>query len=394
MTLRVFLCSILLLWLAPTVSLGQQPFDIADTLRQLRQVTVVDGIGYDVPPSAIPLLTQLKHQLLNTFREALKESGSSVTGAQVRQRMLSRLEEADVRIGRRDNGIYGDIDDVQVGRPSGHADLVVFVSTISIACGEDSSIYVFQRRNRRWRMVIAVERDGYKQVDGAIGNLQYGVSPPDRHGRWFLVYANISPWCTSFWNGLHYVAARAGTAANRPQVVREGTEAIYLGTDYGPRLKVGRDDFRLDFESDLLLDMGVMIRTHVVRYRVSGNHATRIPPLAHSPEGFLDEWSHLPWKEAARWSCAARPPRAWHDLLASDKYYSEFDFVQPCPDGRRWQIGVDLEPSENKPGIGRTVLATVMKRGQAYLLTQIGSRRPRGCPGEKAVEPEQQLFYH
>ncbi|HLJ25220.1 MAG TPA: hypothetical protein VKY85_00765 [Candidatus Angelobacter sp.] len=59
---------------------AQQPADIANTLHALRQVKIEDQIGYDVPPQAIPLLTQLKHQLLHPIPGRSESRGSSSDG--------------------------------------------------------------------------------------------------------------------------------------------------------------------------------------------------------------------------------------------------------------------------------------------------------------------------
>ncbi len=353
-------------------------------VHALRQVKIEDQIGYDVPPQAIPLLTQLKHQLLHQFQAVLKAGDPALTAATIHQRMLRRLQRAGIRIGDDSPTGYGSISKLEVHQPPGHPELLVFLSDVSIACGEDSSLYVFERQKDEWRMVIVIETNGYTQVKDALGDLHYGISPANTQGRWFLVYEHDYPWCTSAWNGIEYWVVRPGKSADHPSVVVTGTEQMYFYDDTLPRLRVGRDGFHLDFNAGYMSDKGPLTWTGVVRYRIEDNRAIRISPLASSPEGFLAEWRNIPWPDAARWSKAGlRATQRWHQMLRSPTLYPEFKFVQPCPDKNRWQIGLSLDPvKEGSSEKSQPMFVTLIKTAQSYSLVQIGPARPPGCPGE------------
>lgn len=387
MPARIFFHFQILLFLvvAPAVTFGLQAEDVAQTIEQLRSVKMPNDWGNDVPTPVIPLLPQLKHQLLALFQKVLVDEGARATQfaatATLRSKMLTHLQAAGVWI--EDSYTYGGITELEVSRPRGHPDLLVFRIDLGIDCGEDNSLYVFQRRKGRWRMVIAIESNGYKEVFGGLDSLQYRISPLDGQGRWFLVYLHQIPSCTSVWNGISYRVVRSGASAEKPVVVLARGERLHRG-DYEPRLRVNGESFRLDFAGESLASLP-SVRMHVVRYRIVGSRATRIPPLAHSPEGFLHEWAGLPWREARRWSrIAGQQVRGMHEQLGA----MELDFVQPCPGGSRWQIGVSMRELKPDPPALKTLYATVVRQGQTYLLTQIGHVRPAGCPGAKQVQGE------
>jgi len=383
MILRVFFYLLIFCIVVPAPAFSQQAYNIADTLQQLRQVEIEQD--NEVPAAAIPLLTRLKHDLLALFQQVLNEGGPGVQASAAQEELLRRLQAANIQLKGWDDWkarpIYGFIHQLDITQPAGHPDLMVFRSAIFIQCDDDSSIYVFQKRKGHWDMVIAVESNGYKQISGGLGELLYQVSPPDADGRWFLVYAYVNPWCTSNWQTIYFRVLRPGATPKKPVVVLSRKEEIFR--EAGATLEAARDSFRLDFDAGQELDAGVLIRPHVARYRIAGNRATRIPPLAGSAAGFLDEWSHMPWRKAARWSRIPKFPRAGHHMLGSTSLHHEFDFDQPCPGGNKWQIGVKVSRLDESDLMLGTLVATVVKEGESYFITQLGYKRPGGCPGNR-----------
>jgi hypothetical protein len=392
MTPRVFFYLLIFCVNIPATAFSQRATDIADTLQRLRQIKIEDDRETDVPAAVIPLLTRLKHDLLASFQQVLNEGGPGVQATAAQEELLRRLRATGVgahEIDWNDPQGYGFISHLEVRQPSGHSDLLMFRSELSIECGDDSSLYVFKKSEGRWKVMIAVESNGYKKISGGLGNLlYYDVSPPDADGRWFLVYAHQEPWCTSNWNYIHYRVLRTGGTPEKPVVVLSREDEMYRGGVYRggdlPRLEVTKDSFRLEFEGNQKLDSGVFARTHVACYRIASKRATRIPPLASSAAGFLDEWAHMPWRDAERWSRSPELARAGHDTLGTNDEYHEFDFVQPCPGGNKWQIGVKLSEFAQH-GPDRKLIATIVKEGESYFVAQIGDKRPGGCPGNRQV---------
>src|SRR5215472_8141538 len=345
MMLRVFFYLLIFCVIVPATAFSQRAKNIADTLQQLRHIKIEDDHEADVPAAVIPMLTRLKHDLLASFQQVLNESGPGVQAATAQEELLRRLQAAGVGLtdfySEADQGGYGLIFNLEVRQPSGHSDLLMFRSELSIECGDDSSLYVFQKREGRWKVVIAIESNGYKKVYRGLANLlYYDVSPPDADGRWFLVYAHEYPSCQGNWNGIQYRVLRPGASPEKPILVLSREEGMYRGGIYRggdlPKLEVTKDSFRLEFDGSQELDAGVLARTHVACYRIAGNQASRMPPLADSAAGFLDEWAHMPWRKAAPWSRIPKFARAGHHTLGNEGLYHEFDFVQPCPGGNKW----------------------------------------------------------
>jgi hypothetical protein len=357
----------------------------AQTLRRMRAITVEDELGYTVPPDDIPLLTQVKHQLRDLFAQVLANSGPNADADAVKAKVVQQLRDVAVEVPSTwgsDEPPYGHILDIAVEQRDDLPDVIVFSPRLSIACGNDSPLYIFQKTEGQWRLLIAVEANGYHEVKGAMGELQFKLSPPNALGSWFLAYLHQSPWCTSNWNRIDYAVLRPGARPYSPNVVFQASHGYYEGTDYLPGLQVRTNGFRIDFEDSQLLDMDFTTRHHTLNYELADGRATRVPPIAHSPAGFLDEWAHSEWKQAAGWSqVRGREVRRWHKELGDVKSDWQLTFVQSCPGPGKWQLGLDSGQ--------RKMFATVVRTGSGYALADIGAFRPPGCPGEQppAAEP-------
>src|SRR5437763_7564703 len=182
---------ICLLPLSGDAQQDSSPAAIARTLQQMRTLKLVDSIGYEVPPDAIPLLTQVKHQLRDLFLKTLNDSGPGTTATKAKSAFLAQLGAAGIAVpgDSREDEVYGHIWSINVEQRFGHPDLLIFSPELSIACGNDSPLYVFQKNGGQWRLLIAVESNGYTPEKGALGGLQYELSPPDKQRHWSLVYA-------------------------------------------------------------------------------------------------------------------------------------------------------------------------------------------------------------
>jgi hypothetical protein len=357
---------------------------IAETLHRMTEIKVEDELGYTVPGGDIPLLTQVKHQLRDLFAQALVESGPGVDAKTAKARFLQLLRDAGVEVpgaASPSESPYGRILDVRVEQRPDLQDVILFSPRLSIACGDDSPLYAFEKAGGQWHLAIAVEANGYQEVKGAMGELQFQLSPPDPRGTWFLVYLHDSPWCTSAWNRIDYAVVQPGIEPYSPRQIIQASQGYYQGDDYDPRLQVRANGFRIDFEGSQLLAPDLLIRYHTVNYKLVGGHAIRIPPVAHSPAGFLDEWAQADLTQAARWALqlGANVGR-WHSAIHDPKHDWELAFVQPCPGGRKWQLGVNSDRQR--------VFATVVLTPAGYRLADIGDSRQPGCPGEQAPTAE------
>ncbi|HEV7890425.1 MAG TPA: hypothetical protein VGP08_07290 [Pyrinomonadaceae bacterium] len=370
---------------------------ISATVRALRQVNGDEAYDSKIPTDARALLTKLKHQLRDLVQKTLDADAAASTPASVLQaRVLAALRREGVTTGGPPDDVhtFGSVMAIDVTLPRGHRDLIAVTTTVSVHCGSDSSLYLFRREGARWRLALADEANGYEQVNGARAHFYFRVSPTDAGGDLFVAVADVNPWCTSSWQVMRYRVLRVGEDAYSPRVVLKGDDSIYLGTDLeGFRLTADANTFTLRFDSSQSLDPGRLIRPHVLKFKVEGEHAERVAPVALAPEDFADEWAQMKWDEAARWSEPSRLSelKKWHETVNPDgKGFSgsEILFVRPC--GRaasEWQIGVEVfhDSVEEKDAarLPAKLFFTVAREGEVFRMLAVGDAQPRGCAGAK-----------
>jgi hypothetical protein len=362
-----------------------------------------DGLpSTDVPPSAQELLPKMKTELRSLTLQTLN-AHPAASAENLRTFLITDLRSAGLEVlsGKQFENNYnteadkfGFVQDVQVRQPTRHPDLLVVIFSLTIPCGVDDSLTVFRIGGSGWQPLIASDSNGYATVADAQGWVKYAVSPSDSSGEWFLVTANVSPWCTSNWQGLHYKVLRPGDSAQTPRVLLDEHTGVYIGVDEPYRITTTRNGFTIHNVDSQSLDPSILTRVHVQKYEVTTEHAKRVPPFALFPEDFLDEWFNLKWEEAALWILAGDKSefQSWHDRFNRPKrnegFYTEFDFVQPCPSPAteaRWQIGLELEGTAEKDlpeDLPEELFFTVIKRDGAFYLSGLADERPKGCPGE------------
>ena len=370
---------------------GPPTDSISSTVSALRQVNGDEVYDSKIPPEVRALLTKLKRQLRDLVQKSLDADADASTPA-LQTRVLAALRREGVQTGgpKDDVHTFGSVISVSVSRPRGHADLVAATTNVSVHCGSDNSLYLFRREGARWRLVLADEADGYEQVNGARERFYFRVSAADASGDFFVVAADVNPWCTSSWQVMRYRVLRVGADAYAPRVVLKGDSSIYLGTDLeGFRLTADADTFTLRFDSNQSLDPGRLVRPHVLKFKIEGDRAERVAPVALKPEDFADEWAQMKWDEAERWSEPSRLDelRRWHETLNPEGEGfsgSEILFVQPCgAGGREWQIGVEsFIDDENRARLPPKLFFTVAREGAGFRMRGVSDERPAGCPGE------------
>jgi hypothetical protein len=273
---------------------------IKETVASLRQIEP-DSSEYTIPPAAKVLLTTLKHQLRDLIHTRVNSKYLGTNADEVRATILADLNDIGIAVEDStatvedknyvDEGyIYGEICGVTVEKPEGHPHLLVATTTIGISCGSDTSLYVFQYNGTGWDLTLAEEANDYDDVSGALGRFQWGISQPDRQNNFFVVAANVNPWCTSNWQGLRFKVIRPGHMAYEPRVLLNEKRTIYLGTDFEDerpyRLILRGNRFRLEFlgekyekwmnSEDMDLDPDRPGDLDVVSYRIVGDQVILI----------------------------------------------------------------------------------------------------------------------
>jgi hypothetical protein len=211
--------------------------------------------------------------------------------------------------------------------------LIAVKTGFTIACGSDSMLMVFAPEEKSWREVLRWQSQPYKTIAGAFEAFDYGISPPDESGHWYVVAHSIMPWCSSTWSTIRYAVLRPGSDPLKPRVLLSRSEGMWWGNEDFGKVVVSRDSFDLRFHSNSI-DSNVHNRVWIRHYAVSGDEVRRTQPVAVSPRDFTDEWIVSPWREASAWSSR----QSWEQLqqmhrrLHKLRLGFDFDSVQKCPE--------------------------------------------------------------
>jgi hypothetical protein len=176
-------------------------------------------------------------------------------------------------------------------------------------------------------------------------------------------------------------------------------EDAYLGGDPPIHGSVTRDEVLVEFRVGSI-DTGVHNRAAIRHFKIEGNHATRIDPLALSPRDFVDEWLTHAWKEATLWSESAnrRSVRDWHKKLHKDSVFGVFiHSTFHCPTTPDlWQVGVDFSNQPAPLDIEPKGTWFTVRWRPPYQLTMVdvGDRQNPACqePDTNADDEHRTLF--
>ena len=215
-------------------------------------------------------------------------------------------------------------------------------------CGYDQSAYVYERRDKRWALLLASEQNDYDDktyhpqrvlqvsVSPEIQRLDHPRPPP------LVLTLGYSPWCSSNWTMLYTRLWRAAPADVTPPPVLDRADELYRGD--APAIAAGSvtpGDVLVEYRT-ASIDGDVLIRPAVRHYLVGpGDKLERIAPVALGPKDFVDEWLTSKWRVAAAWSSSESPTLArWHRVLHGEHLLGEFDPPRRCRvDPTIWQVG-------------------------------------------------------
>lgn len=402
--LLLAVAAVLLLQPAARITLAQDASSLAAQLRQtsgaLQEISLIRYVPgqTDVPQLAVSLLPVFKRELRELFTSILDRSPDA-SAAELKRLFQDAIADAGLTPGAAEpiGSPYGTIYAVDVQMAQGK---LIATTTLRVACGTDTSLYVHERAAGGWRRTLEVESNGYKTVAGARGDASWKIGGTPERGGWFLVMADVNPWCSSFWHGLRWVVRRPGPRAGRPEVIARASDSINIGFDEAYRLTADEKGFRLVWRGYDEVNPG-FVRPHVASFTVTGRAVQRAHPVAFRPDGFLGEWVHATWKEAATWTrmAAQRSAKKWHLLLwkspAKISYFSELDVVQPCPQPLAWQLGLyfyavpesKTDPGVLPPGVPDILFFRVAQHGSRFEMVDVSPLPDPSCPGEQAPPP-------
>jgi len=216
--------------------------------------------------------------------------------------------------------------------------LLAVTANFSIECGGDTVLLIFSPSTESWKEVLRWQKKPYATVAGGTLAFDYGISPPDDAGQWFLVTHDVAPWCSSTWSDIRYSVLRPTPDPNQPKTLFSSSDFMWWGNEDFGILTVQKDAFDLRFHS-ASIDGGVHNRVWIRHYSVLGDAVRRIQPLAVSPRDFVDEWIVSPWQQAAQWSSNSalaelrQAHAAWSRRRKSYTSLLEYYSAHRCADG-------------------------------------------------------------
>ena len=344
---------------------------ILATIDKLQKFPV-EEMETDVPAALGPLHQQLKHQLRDFVFDALNR------GVDVQ----AELEKAGIRIGEgRGEYGYGQVLGAKVEwKPNGLATWAAVTTTLGVMCGEDTSLYLLEHDGKAWRPRLALESVLSKDVGSAHGWLQYKLSRAGNDDRFFVVAAHMNPWCSSVWQMLGIDAFTIEPLSKTARRLLKEETSICIENEW--KLKVQDNGFAIEYTAEQGFQPGNR-RTHVLTYEIGEKAATRVAPIALTPEDFVDEWRTLPWAEAKRWS--SNQLERWHTILKGVKF-DDIPVVQPCATkNREWQVAVPLPGDEEEaPELQEAshIYATVIEKDANFYLQAVATKHAPGCPAK------------
>jgi len=394
-------CASIFLFLPALCLRAQQPAgEIPQLIQNLRAIPVPDdpATASQVPPQARPLLQSLKQQLRDLIARSLEnghvpDPAAVLSGALGPQGLQLDPQAPDYSAlsGRQ----YAQTVSIRMGHPANNPRLLTVETSIEIACGDDSSLYVFGDSGRGWRNVLALEAASYDDVSGANGHFSFSISPPDRSGHWYALAARMSPQCTSLWRPMTYEVLRPTRDPWHPNVLLSGSENARW--DHDLTTVADLKTMQVHFIGSMRLETVANQREHVLNFQVKGYDFTRVAPLAWGPEEFLDEWLDLNWQMASSWTDKKSRDRlfAWHERLGGDRrstYSSEILSITTCgyrglP--RLWQVAIALQPGPNSMALPSEAFAVVANTApDVYYLQDIAAQPSPECAGGEAPAPQ------
>lgn len=321
--------------------------EVAAARARLTRIAVGE-MQTDVTPDAQAAIEALKDRIVLFATAVLGCADAPVAPAAIQARLAALGDSFEGRtLHTADNpgrDMHGDGLAYAVARPPGHPDLLAIVASVSIECGDDSVLILFERSGGGWRPLMIRRSAPYREISGAFGSFAYALSPPDRDGAWYLATTRITPWCTSMWQAMDYDLSRPGADPAQPRIFFSRRVGTYLGNDRPDDLRAEPGRFQVRHDGGMI-DVGILVRRHVDTYAVDGARVRRIQPAAFNVRDFVDEWISAAWAEAAAWSSSAPALAQAHRRLAAPNDGStliSFEDIRKCGAGLH-MVEVDVE---------------------------------------------------
>lgn len=261
---------------------------IAAVVSRLQDVQVADG-DPRIPLSVRTNLMHLKKGLLDLVLVTYREQPDQTMDLHELQRRIAIILGAKGTCGGdikelaargSSDGVlrYADHIGVALQRFPDRPNIIAATTIITLPCGEDSSLYLLEEKNDALEVVLAQAADAYESIVDAQAFLSFDIGTTRDPEGWYLVTANISPWCSSNWQLLRYSVIVPASGEAGSTVILKGSDKIYLGVPPPAyRLKVKNEHFILEYSGGEPAPDGTA-GIRLLSYRIRGNRAEPILP--------------------------------------------------------------------------------------------------------------------
>jgi hypothetical protein len=239
---------------------------------------------------ATPQLTVAKHQLRDWIESHLRPLPNTGDEAILAEDLNQALGAANLVCDFSDElpcpewfqlGYVGPI------RIQRREELLIVETAVGIECGFDESAYVYSSEgdHHKWQRLWESEQNiytekGYKPqtIDSVEVSLDY------RTKDYMVLTVGQQPWCMSNWHYAYYRLWHWQGGAE-PKLLLDQAEDAFVSS--GVKGRVIPHDALVEFT---MASLDGMNRETIRHYRVEGDKATRIDPIALGPQDFVAEW--------------------------------------------------------------------------------------------------------
>lgn len=376
----------------PAARAASPPPPLLDAVVRLESVPETeDTDGGLVPPEAARLLRTEKRLLRGLIARVLASPKAlDASSATLRDRVVAAIGREGVPVGETIGNRFGAIEAIELRRSEENRSWLVATTTLSIPCGQDTSVYLFEADGDHWRLVLVDEADGYASIDEAHGELTYEASPVAPGTKPFLVVADVNPWCSSNWQTMRYRVLRPGASPEKPVRLSSGSASVFDADCGVKRFLLRPDGFTFVYQ-----DMTRGNTTHsafFVDARVRGNTVLAKTRRELDPDAWFYGWESMDPTAAAASVDASIRKRAetWREKLAGARYdwdERSMDFsVGSGPEGRELRVAVlggDL-PSP----LPKRLRLTFADRSTGFVLVGIEPGPDELCGGSSVYVPD------
>ncbi len=235
------------------------------------------------------------------------------------------------------------------------------------ACNFDETVVIYRRDP--FQQVVSINAERSYTHGFYLRALAVGSDFPASGA--FIGSAWVMSNCTSNWNGNAFRIDVLTPGRSIRNILNHDVSA-YGGDDV--RIAIDHGTVRFEYTT-LAGDTAVLIRAAIECYKIQGDRAIRIAPIAPTFGGFVGEWLDVSDAEAAKWS-TAQAMRRHHELATRRaKGTFEFEYVGECPGPpATWEIGVQWEDPKEE-----TVFAVSGARAAEMRMLSLSDQRGKSC---------------